>query len=164
MPATDECDQYSTSDTWLPLWYQLVAHVAEWIAIGAPQYIIALIKFGAYVPLLATPTPFFIASPPLVAEKLQSWLKLRDHYLFTGAIKQLSAAPKFCCSAFLVPKKDGGHRLVVDLRPINKYFPTMATTYETLSWLKHVPRGIVFGASLDLQDGYHHVRLHPLLR
>lgn len=40
----------------------------------------------------------------------------------------------------------------------------MATTYETLNWLKHVPRRVVLGASLDLQDGYHHVRLHPLLR
>lgn len=76
----------------------------------------------------------------------------------------LTSAPKHCCSAFLVPKKDGGHRLVVDLRPINKFFPTMSTTYETLAWLKHVPRRVVFGASLDLQDGYHHVRLHPLIR
>ena len=52
----------------------------------------------------------------------------------------------------------------MDLRPINKYFPTMSTSYETLNWLKHVPRRVVLGASLDLQDGYHHVRLHPLIR
>ncbi len=95
-----------------------------------------------------------------MADKLSAWLKLRDHYLFTGAIKVLTAVPKFCCSAFLVPKKDGGYRLVVDLRPTNKYFPTMATTYETLNWLKHVPRRIVFGASLDLQDHHHHHHHH----
>ena len=40
----------------------------------------------------------------------------------------------------------------------------MSTSYETLNWLKHVPRRVVLGASLDLQDGYHHVRLHPLIR
>ena len=125
---------------------------------------ISLIKFGAYVPLLSQPAPFFAASPPLVGDKLVAWQKLKEHYLSTGAIKQLTEAPKHCCSAFLVPKKDGGFRLVVDLRPINKYFPTMSTTYETLNWLKHVPHKVVFGASLDLQDGYHHVRLHPLIR
>ena len=89
---------------------------------------------------------------------------MKAHYLSTGAIRQLTSAPKHCCSAFLVPKKTGGFRLVVDLRPINKYFPTMSTTYETLSWLQHVPRSVVAGASLDLQDGYHHIRLHPAIR
>ena len=114
--------------------------------------------------VLQTPPAFYIASPPLIADALSAWITVRDHYLSTGAIRQLTSAPKYCCSAFLVPKKTGGYRLVVDLRPINKYFPTMSTTYETLSWLQHVPRRVVAGASLDLQDGYHHIRLHPAIR
>ncbi len=53
---------------------------------------------------------------------------------------------------------------MVDLRPINVHFPVLSTAYETLTWLRHVPRAVCLGASLDLRDGYHHVRLHPELR
>lgn len=109
-----------------------------------------MITHGVFIPLLQTPPAFFVDSPPLVGEKLTSWHKLRDHYLFTGAIRALQSAPAHCCSSFLVPKKDGGFRLVIDLRPINMYFPVMSTKYESLHWLHTVPRSVCAGASLDL--------------
>ena len=63
----------------------------------------------------------------------------------------------------MVPKRDGGHRLVIDMRPINKYFPRCKVSYETLSWLSDAPRQTVAAASVDLSSGYHHLRLHPQL-
>ena len=68
VPTNDESDQYSLSDVWVPLWYQLVARVQAWVSIGAPAYVISLIKYGAYVPLLSTPTPFYVASPTLIGD------------------------------------------------------------------------------------------------
>ena len=64
----------------------------------------------------------------------------------------------------MVPKRDGGHRLVIDMRPINKYFPRCKVSYETLSWLSDAPRQTVAAASVDLSSGYHHLRLHPELQ
>ena len=64
----------------------------------------------------------------------------------------------------MVPKHDGGHRLVIDMRPINKYFPRCKVSYETLSWLSDTPRQTVAAASVDLSSGYHHLRLHPKLQ
>ena len=124
--------------------------LAKWVAIGAPTYVVTMIRYGAFVPLLSIPPAFFVASPPIVGEQLQAWVKLRDHYLDTGAIRKLDTAPRHCCAAFLVPKKSGGYRLVVDLGPVNAYFPTMSVRYENLTWLRHVPRTVCMGASLDL--------------
>ena len=63
-----------------------------------------------------------------------------------------------------MPKRTGGYRLCVDLRPLNKYFPSISVKYETLKLLKFVPRDVCKALSLDLQDGYHHVRMHASIR
>ena len=64
----------------------------------------------------------------------------------------------------MVPKRDGGHRLVIDMHPINKYFPHCKVSYETLFQLSDAPRQTVAAASVDLSSGYHHLGLHPELQ
>jgi hypothetical protein len=66
--------------------------------------------------------------------------------------------------AFFVPKRNGGLRLCVDLRPLNKYFPKVSVRYETLKLLQYIPRAVTSGLSLDLKDGYHHLRIHSAIR
>ena len=85
-------------------------------------------------------------------------------YIRNGAIRRLAYRPKYCVGAFMVPKHDGGHRLIIDMRPINKYFPHCKVSYETLSWLSDAPRQTVAAASVNLSSGYHHLRLHPELQ
>ena len=68
VPVHDENDQHSLSDAWVPLWYHLVACLSSWAAIGAPAYVISLIQYGAYVPLLSMPSPFYVASPTLIGD------------------------------------------------------------------------------------------------
>ena len=54
--------------------------------------------------------------------------------------------------------------MIIDLRPLNKYFPCISVAYETLAFLRFVPRDCTSAISIDLQDGYHHLRLHPAIR
>ena len=68
IPTHQEHEAYSAEDTWYPLWFRLVLALARWAAIGAPTYIQALIKYGAYVAMLNIPAPFFVWSPPIVGE------------------------------------------------------------------------------------------------
>ena len=81
-----------------------------------------------------------------------------------GALEELPSRPDHVCAAFMVPKHDGGWRLVVDLRPLNVYFPVCKVHYETLSWLSSSPRSVTSAASIDLRDCYHHFRLHTAIR
>lgn len=76
----------------------------------------------------------------------------------------MPSCPEHVNSAFFVPKKDGGLRLIIDLRPLNVYFPLSKVKYETLAFLRYVPMNVVSGLSLDLQDGYHCLRVHPDIR
>ena len=40
----------------------------------------------------------------------------------------------------------------------------MTVKYENLAFLRFVPSDVSFGLSIDLADGYHHLRLHPAIR
>jgi hypothetical protein len=58
---------------------------------------------------------------------------------------------------FLVPKKDGGVRPILNLKPFNKYLNKQRFKMETLPKVfSALPRG-AWMASLDLKDAYFHV-------
>jgi hypothetical protein len=57
---------------------------------------------------------------------------------------------------FLVPKSgENKWRLIIDLRPLNKYCKDHKLTYETLKHLKNLTRAGDLMVSLDLADGYY---------
>ena len=122
-------------------------------------------RFGVFAPLLAEVPHCFFKSPKPSEAHLKEWYEqVLPHYLQTGAIERLDARPNWCYKAFFVDKRDGGLRLIIDLRPLNVFFPICSVKYESLSFLRFVPRDCVSAVSLDLQDGYHHLRLHPAIR
>jgi hypothetical protein len=79
--------------------------------------------------------------------------------LSTGAIKRITH-PRYVSRSFLVDKTSGGFRLVVDLRRINKAFAASSVKYETLKVLRTAPHDLAAGISVDISDGYHHIKLH----
>jgi hypothetical protein len=57
---------------------------------------------------------------------------------------------------FLVPKPgENKWRLIIDLRPMNKYCKDHKLTYETLKHLKNLTRAGEWMVSFDLADGYY---------
>jgi hypothetical protein len=67
------------------------------------------------------------------------------------------------CKAFLVPKPGVSNkwRLVVDLRPLNKYCRKFKMRSETLGHLVHLARKNDWMVTMDLKDGYNAVGIHP---
>ena len=59
------------------------------------------------------------------------------HYLQTGAIKIVNNS-QYISKARLIPKKNGGFRLIVDLRFVNKFFKIPHFKIENLSLLQYV--------------------------
>lgn len=78
-----------------------------------------------------------------------------------GVIEPVQGNPKWLSRVDVVPKKDGAHRIIIDMRPPNKaiarkFYP-MPNPDHVLSRL----RGAKYFAKLDLKSAYHHVPLHP---
>lgn len=64
---------------------------------------------------------------------------------------------------FLIPKKDGSLRPILDLRPLNKYTVSehfhMVTLQDVIPLLQQGD----FMATLDLKDLYFHITINPAL-
>ena len=83
-----------------------------------------------------------------------------------GAIREVSqVSPSFVSNIFIVPKKDGGNRPIINLKPLNSQFLSpphfkMDTVKDVASLLQAGD----FGASIDLKDAYFHIPIHPSQR
>ena len=73
-------------------------------------------------------------------------------------------SPGFYSTFFLVPKKDGGWRPVLNLRPPNKYMKYTKFRMETNASILAVLSQGDWLASLDLKDAYFHVPVLPAHR
>ena len=67
----------------------------------------------------------------------------------------------FFSRVFLVPKKSGGFRLVIDLSALNEWLAPVTFTMHTLKVVKETVQEGMWATSLDLSDAYHHIPIHP---
>ena len=73
------------------------------------------------------------------------------------AISQVDAHSEwqgFLSSIFLVPKKDGGHRPIINLKKLNEFIPYTHFKMERIHMLKDLLRQGDFMAKIDLKDTY----------
>ncbi len=81
-----------------------------------------------------------------------------------GAIEQVSASRRDCCFVqplFGVPKRDGGLRPILDLRPINRAIGKRPFGMLTLKQILAQIRPGDWFASVDLNDAYFHIQIAP---
>ena len=104
------------------------------------------------------PAPFYHGNCRVEGPQLEAWTELRSRYLATGTI-QLARDPRFMSHTFLIPKKDGGWRLVVDLRHVNRHCSAWHTHYETLqTFLPQLQPGQHL-VGWDIRNAFHHLRV-----
>ena len=76
------------------------------------------------------------------------------------AIKRTRPAQgEFLSKLFLVGKKDGGYRPVINLEMLNQFIPFLHFKIEGLSQLKHIIQEGYWMCKLDLKDAYFSVPL-----
>jgi hypothetical protein len=76
-----------------------------------------------------------------------------------GAVSEV-ANPVFISSLFVIPKKSGGFRPVINLKGLNQYVTHHHFKMEGLSFLKHLVQPGDWLAKLDLKDAYFTVPMH----
>ena len=85
-----------------------------------------------------------------------------DNLLNIGAIEEMDASvPCFTSSLFMVPKKTGDLRPVIDLRSLNRYVTYQHFKMENLDLVKSLIRRNDYMVSIDLNHAFYHVPLAP---
>ena len=95
------------------------------------------------------------SSSPFLREEIENLLNKR-------AVKRVQnpGTPGFYSRIFLVPKKNGEFRLIIDLSLLNRYIEKQAFKIETVKSVRQAMRLNDWAVSIDLTDAYLHVPIH----
>ena len=85
-------------------------------------------------------------------------------YVAKGALVRLRGrpGPGFYSRVFLVPKRSGGWRMVIDLHSLNQFTLVDSFKMESVDSIRQALRVGEWAASIDLADAYLHIPMHPL--
>ena len=142
-----------------------LSHFLEaWQNITDDSWTLQIIKEGFTIPLEVKPPlskqPINLtADHPYLLQALNSLLE-------KGAVERVTNihSPGFYSRLFLVPKKDGAWRPIIDLSKLNQFLTKESFKMETPSSIRTSVLPNHWGVSLDLTDAYFHIPIHPTSR
>ena len=117
--------------------------------------IVDIVK-GYKIPFHSKPFQSKISFQPIVSREGEELVKLEvKEMLKKGAIRKVQPSKgEFVSNLFLVKKKDGGQRPVINLKQLNAYIPYCHFKMEDLQNLKHMLQKGDYMCKLDLKDAY----------
>ena len=138
----------------------------EWERLTTDVYVLSVFREGYRIELSDSPPLSQVPIPMRLPRGANHLVALRHDVmalLYKGAIEELhplSLTPGFYSRMFLVPKKDGGFRLVFDLNALNAFVVKekfKMTTHRVVTNALHEGDCAV---SIDLKEAYFHVPIH----
>ena len=137
----------------LPTAGRLPHYFHNWQRITADQWVLQVVQ-GYKLEMTSIPNqqfpprPLDIKNSHLLGGEIQ---KLMDK----GAVTRVLPYPnQFLSQIFLVPKKDGSYRPVINLRPLNQHIEQTHFKMESLAMMRDLLRQDDWMASIDLKDAY----------
>ena len=140
----------------------LATKVNEWSKITSDPWILETIR-GYRLEFDSCPWQVFAPMTPNHSESNYQLLNAEvDKLLSKGAIEQVSHVPgEFISSLFLVPKKSGDFRPVINLKPLNKFVQRIRFKMESIDLISGLLHPGDYLASVDLKDAYFSVNIDP---
>ena len=138
-----------------------LAHFAQnWAKITDDEWVLSLVRKGYRIPFLErpilSPDPVFFQQP--LSQQLEQEVA---SLLSKGAVDEIiPECPGYYSRIFLVPKKNGKLRLIIDLSVLNHFVFTQTFKMETQRKVKDAIQLNDWAFSLDLTDAYLHVPIH----
>ena len=138
-----------------------MAHFAQnWAEITDDKWVLSLIRKGYRIPFkerpILSPNPTFFQQPLSLQleEEVASLLS-------KGAVEEIiPECPSYYSRIFLVPKKNGKLRLIIDLSVLNRSVYTETFKMETQRIVRNAVQLKDRAFSLDLTDAYLHIPIH----
>ena len=144
----------------LPVGGRLGHFSDRWAEITKDSWVLSVVRTGYMLPFDSnpplSPSPLFLGqneSPALEEEVHKLLLK--------GAVERVFPEdPGFYSRIFLVPKKNGKLRLIIDLSKLNAFLNVQSFSMETAIKVRNAILLNDWTFSLDLTDAYLHVPIH----
>jgi len=132
----------------------------NWQEITSDHWVLQVVK-GYQIKWIREP---FQITPVITSVKSKEAFQLVEVEIQTLLTKQavVLAHPcedQFISRLFLVRKKDGSHRPVINLKPLNGYVQKQHFKMEGLGMVKNLIHPGNWMCSLDLKDAYHSVAI-----
>ena len=135
----------------------------EWQKITQDQWVLSTIKEGLKLEFIAKPPFSGIRKTNVNVQNSNIFLSEVDKLLEKGAIEPVpleNMRTGFYSTFFLVPKKSGGLRPVINLKPLNRYLRKQHFKMDCLSKVLNLVQKGDWAISIDLSDAYLHIPLH----
>ena len=138
-----------------------LAHFAQnWAEITDDKWVLSLVRKGYRILFLErpnlSPNPIFFQQP--LSQHLEEEVA---SLLSKGAVEEIiPECPGYYSRIFLVPKKNGKFRLIIDLSVLNHFVYTQTFKMETQRKVKDAVQLNDWAFSLDLTDAYLHIPIH----
>lgn len=99
---------------------------------------------------------------PFSSEEKLHVQKEIDRFFNIGIIeKATDFTSGYISNIFTRPKKDGGHRIILNLKPLNNDIEHIHFKMDTLKSAINLVKKDCYFASIDLKDAYYSVAVHP---
>ena len=144
----------------------LSKHIYAWEQIDTPEHLRTWIKEGVSIPFISSPVPCRFENRVANSEQKQFVNKKISELLTNGYISEVKNAPTCISPISCATKKNSEEkfRLISDMRHVNKYINVPKVRYEDHSQLPIVIKANDQYASIDLKDGFHHIKIKQEFR
>ncbi|XP_045034660.1 uncharacterized protein LOC116925902 [Daphnia magna] len=142
---------------------RLIAFAGRWKGITDDRWILESVAHGVKLDFVSSPTQDKIPSPVIMSrEMIAVGDKEVGDLVRKRAVREITdGSGGFVCSLFLIPKKSGGFRPIVNLKPLNQFIRYEHFKMENLESARFLLRKGDWMVKLDLKDAYLTVPVCP---
>ncbi|XP_041477327.1 uncharacterized protein LOC121425366 [Lytechinus variegatus] len=149
-----------------PVGGRLRHFLPAWDEITDDAFILSVVRDGYYIDIEAFPHGAIRSAPLTVSPLHQRYIESEIGALLEKeAIERVTDSPHLCLSSiFVVPKRLGKLRMILNMKMINEFIQPDHFRMETLASILPSLKALDWAASLDLRDAYFHIPIHPASR
>lgn len=140
----------------------LFEYLFEWSGITSNNDVLSIVK-GYSLPFINNSVPAQISEPP---QPIQSEVELANMEVCIQKLLRIQAVKlvpeckgQFISSVFLVPKPDGSHRFILNLKRLNEYLVSPHFKMEDQRTVQKLLCRNDFMAKIDLKDAYYLIKI-----
>lgn len=135
---------------------RLLGFAHYWTTVTDDQWVLNTVTNGLVIHFLSPPVQHSLPHEVVMSDEMQSICNSElSSLLKKRAVTEVTErSDGFVCSFFCVPKKGGGFRPIVNLKPLNQFIAYEHFKMENLETVRYLVRKGDWFLKLDLKDAY----------